>query len=780
MGGVAGKEAFAELNGTAASDGEVRRRIVVNGIVQGVGFRPFVYRQAVSQGLDGFIRNTSSGVMIEVQGAAAALSRFFDALSAQAPPLARIGSISVEDIPVRSEGGFIIDSSAEGSSVETLIPPDIALCDRCRAELSDPEDRRYGYPFINCTDCGPRYTIVERIPYDRPFTSMKGFVMCADCMREYRDPLDRRFHAQPDACPVCGPVVSLLDGSGEPLSGRDAIRDAAELLRQGRIVAVKGIGGFHLAVDARNGDAVRRLRQRKQREEKPFAVMVSGMETVKRLCLAGEGEEAALRSPEAPVVLLLKSEGYDLHDAVAPENARLGVMLPYSPLHALLMAYGMDVLVMTSANVSDEPVLHDDGEAFLRLAGIADAFLVHNRPIVQRCDDSVGLYVAGALRLVRRSRGFVPAPVVLDGDGPTLLATGGELKNTLCLLHGRNAILSQHLGDMKNYETWRFFGQTALHLQGLFRAVPELVVHDLHPDYLTTRWACEQRIPALGVQHHHAHLASCLAENREQGPAIGLLLDGTGYGPDGTIWGGEVLVGDAASAHRFASLERMPLPGGDAAVFQPWRAATGYLHRSFGNVPDLPFLDGLPSEQVAEMLDRRINSPETSSCGRLFDVIAAISGYAGSVTYEGQAAAALMHAAGGSVGVERFGYGIEDFGGRLQMLVSPIIRDSVDAVRRGMERAEISRRFHRTLCDMLCDIAARASAASGVRTVALSGGVFQNTLLFETLVTELQASGYRVLCHAAVPCNDGGLSLGQAVIGREYLRGKYGGVGESI
>lgn len=780
MGGMAGKTAVGTLNTVVESGSEVRRRALVNGIVQGVGFRPFVFRLAVSLGLDGFISNTSSGVLIEVQGAAGQLDLFFRTLSGEAPPLARIGSITSEDIPLCSVGGFSIDPSVDGSAVETLIPPDIAICDSCRRELFDPTDRRYRYPFINCTDCGPRFTIVERIPYDRPFTSMKGFSMCADCMKEYDDPLDRRFHAQPDACPVCGPEVALLDVSGERISRYDAIREAADFLRKGMIVAVKGVGGFHLAVDARNGDAVFRLRQRKQREEKPFAVMVSGMEVASRLCLLHEGETAALCSPEAPVMLLLKGDGYDLPEGVAPGNARLGVMLPYSPLHALLLECGPDVLLMTSANVSDEPVLHDDSEALVRLGGIADAFLMHNRPIVQRCDDSVALHLCGALRLIRRSRGYVPAPVVLDGDGPTLLATGGELKNTLCLLHGRNAILSQHLGDMKNFETWRFFGDTAHHLQALFRAVPELVVHDLHPAYLTTRWASEQQLPTLGVQHHHAHLASCLAENRERGPAIGLILDGTGYGPDGTIWGGEVLIGDASGAGRFAHFEQMPLPGGEAAIREPWRAATGYLLRCCGNLPALPFLEGRHADQVIELVNRSLNSPETSSCGRLFDVVAAISGLSDSVSYEGQAAAALMHAAGGLSGAERFSYEIEERSGRHHLLIAPLIRDVADAAQRGMGAAQISRRFHRTLCDMLCDIVARAGAVSGIRTVALSGGVFQNTLLFELLFSELQASGFRVLAHAEVPCNDGGLSLGQAVIGREYLRGRYRGVGESI
>ncbi|MGB8247949.1 MAG: carbamoyltransferase HypF [Chlorobium sp.] len=758
---------------------ETRLRVNVCGIVQGVGFRPFVYRLAHAFGLHGFIRNTSSGVLVEVQGPSDRLDGFLDALEHQAPPLARIselGRVEIACLPDSGNTGFIIDSSLQGSAVETLVPPDIATCEKCRAELFDAGNRRYRYPFINCTECGPRYTIVESIPYDRPFTSMKSFAMCGDCASEYLDPLDRRFHAQPDACAVCGPSVSLLDGYGEPVRTDDAIREAAARLNAGKIVAVKGIGGFHLAVDASNENAVRELRERKGREQKPFAVMMRDLACVGRFCLAGEAEAAALSSPEAPVVLLARRPDYALPEALAPGNGRLGVMLPYSPLHALLFEDGPDLLVMTSANFSDEPVLYDDREAFLRLRDIADFFLMHNRPILQRCDDSVAVHLSGALRLIRRSRGYVPAPVMLDRSGPPVLATGGELKNALCLMHARHAILSQHLGDMKNFETWSFFGDTVRHLKSLFRVDPELLVHDLHPGYLTTRWAMEQDIARLGVQHHHAHLAACLAENMESGPAIGLILDGTGYGPDGSIWGGEVLIGDACGADRFARLEYMPLPGGDSAILQPWRAALGYLFRSCSAVPDLPFLQGRAKSEVIELLEKNLSCPETSSCGRLFDVVASIAGVCSVVSYEGQAAVELMTAAQGSVGSEGFRYAVAEEGGCRVMQLSPLVRDVAAAAGDGMAPGEISRRFHRTLCDMLIDIAGMAARTTGIRQVALSGGVFQNMLLFETLVSELQGAGYRVLTHTGVPCNDGGLSLGQAAIGRQYLEGNYRGV----
>ncbi len=755
---------------------ETRLRVNVGGIVQGVGFRPCVYRLAYSFGQHGFIRNTPSGVLVEVQGSPARLEGFLDALEHQAPPLARITELGRVEIACLPGTGFFIDSSLQDGGVETLVPPDIAICEKCRAELFDAGNRRYRYPFINCTECGPRYTIVESIPYDRPFTSMKGFAMCGDCRSEYLDPLDRRFHAQPDACAVCGPSVSLLDGSGAPVLTGDAIREAAARLKEGKIVAVKGLGGFHLAVDALNGSAVRKLRERKGREEKPFAVMMRDLACVRRFCQVAEPEAAALSSPEAPVVLLVRHSACSLPEALTPGNGRLGVMLPYSPLHALLFEDGPDLLVMTSANFSDEPVLHDDQEALRRLQGIADLFLVHNRPIVQRCDDSVAVHLSGALRLIRRSRGYVPAPVMLARGGPTVLATGGELKNALCLMHARHAILSQHLGDMKNFETWSFFGDTVRHMKALFRAEPELLVHDLHPGYLTTRWASMQDIALLAVQHHHAHLAACLAENLESGPAIGLILDGTGFGPDGRIWGGEVLVGDAGGADRFARLEYMPLPGGESAILQPWRAALGYLFRSCSAVPDLPFLQGKAQEEVKELLEKNLSCPETSSCGRLFDVVASIAGVCGTVSYEGQAAVELMTAAQGSLGSKGFRYAVAEEDGCRIMQISPLVRDVAAAAGEGMAPGEISRRFHRTICDMLLDITGMAVRATGIRQVVLSGGVFQNMLLFETLVAELHAAGYRVLTHTGVPCNDGGLSLGQAAIGRQYLEGKYRGV----
>jgi len=758
-------------------EGCERRRILVAGIVQGVGFRPFVWRLAGRYGLDGFIRNTASGVLIEVEGRADCLDAFCEAMRSERPPLARITRVESELIvPVGDGSGFVISGSVDGEAMETLIPPDIAICDDCLEDLGEPGNRRYRYPFTNCTNCGPRYTIVERIPYDRPFTTMKGFDLCPDCRQEYDNPGDRRFHAQPNACPVCGPRVTLCDPAGRDSEAPDAIAAARSLLSCGSILALKGIGGFHLAVDASNDGAVRRLRQRKGREEKPFAVMVRDIVIARSLCTISEDEAAALTSPEAPIVLLRKNEGMALAPSIAPGNDRLGVMLPYSPLHWLLLHDGPEVLVMTSANLSEEPLACDNAEALDRLGGIADHFLMHDRPIALRCDDSVAMQIAGRMRMVRRSRGYVPAPIFLKEGGETVIGTGGELKNTLCLMKGPEAILSQHIGDMKNYEAYRHFDAVAAHLQDIFRTEATLVVHDLHPSYLTTQWALTRKVPILGVQHHHAHLASCLAENRYEGPAIGIMLDGSGYGTDGTVWGGEVLVGNAAEAFRFASMESMPLPGGDAAVRHVWRTALGYLHRSMASSDGLVCGSQLQSDKVVELLEKGTSLAETSSCGRLFDAVASICGVRHEVSYEGQAAVELMQAAGGRVADAGFNYGFEHRQGRWLMLVSPMVREIAAAVRSGADAGNISRRFHRTLAGMFSEVVRMAYLETGLKTVALSGGVFQNQLLLETLAHVLEMEGYRVLLHEQVPSNDGGLSLGQASIGREFLKGRYRGV----
>jgi hydrogenase maturation protein HypF len=771
---MAEREACGALSGSSQRE---RRRIEVGGIVQGVGFRPFVWRLAGRFELSGFIRNTASGVMIEVEGMPELLDRFEAALRDEAPPLAHIDSLVRQQIaPVEPEPGFVILESSGGESMQTLISPDIAVCPACLRDIADPSNRRYRYAFTNCTDCGPRYTIVEAVPYDRSFTTMKEFGMCPECQREYDDPADRRFHAQPNACPACGPKLELRDANGVRLEVGDEISAAGEMLAGGKILAIKGVGGFHLAVDASNEEAVRRLRERKGREEKPLAVMVRDLAAARALCDIGPEEEAALSSPQAPIVLLRKRPGLPLAASIAPGNDRLGVMLPYSPLHSLLMREGPEVLVMTSANFSEEPLVADNAEALERLAGIADAFLMHDRPIARRCDDSVVVHFARKVRMVRRSRGYAPAPIRLAESGPPVLGTGGELKNALCLVKGSEAFMSQHIGDMKNYEAYRHFDEVAAHMQRIFSAVAELLVHDLHPAYMTTRWAQEQSKPTLGVQHHHAHLASCLAEHRFGGPAIGLMLDGVGYGTDGTAWGGEVLVGEAAGAVRFASLEPMSLPGGDAAVRQVWRTALGWLHRSGVSPEGLECFRQPQAAQVLELLDKGVGTAESSGCGRLFDAVASICGLRHEAHYEGQAAIELMQAAGGRLADAGYSFGFERRHGRWLMLISPMLREIAAAVRAGAGAGEVAQRFHRTLVGMLAEVASMASHETGLKTVALSGGVFQNQLLTEALAHNLESNGYKVLMHEQVPTNDGGISLGQAVIGREFLRGNYRGV----
>ena len=756
---------------------EKRLRFFINGVVQGVGFRPFVFRLAKEAGFRGFIRNTSLGVCIEVQsGSAEKLGLFSRELFEKAPPLAKITSCEVTEIAVEEESDFFIVPSDDTGAIQTMVSPDFGICGDCRMELLDVSNRRYAYPFINCTNCGPRYTIIERVPYDRPYTSMKQFTMCPDCEAEYRDPMNRRFHAQPNACPDCGPVLDMLDQNGKTVDCIDPLEFALDMLRKGSIVAVKGIGGFHLAVNAFDAAAVCRLRKRKRREEKPFALMVKDIETAERFCRINDEERRALLSPQAPVVLLKQKEAF-FSDDVAPGNDRLGIMLPYSPLHVVMMERGPSVLVMTSANCSDEPIVIENSEAVERLGGIADGYLVHNRAIYLRCDDSVVVHMSGKIRPIRRSRGYAPSPILLSADGPPVFAAGAEIKNTVCLLKGKSAIVSQHIGDLKNYEAYSHFLKVSEHLQGIFQVSPELLVCDMHPSYLSTRWVWEQNdLPYLQVQHHHAHLASCLAENRCDDPVIGLILDGAGYGTDGTSWGGEVLIGDAAEVFRFASFEPVPLPGGDAAVFHPWKVAVGYLSCCFDTFPELAFLKGKDTSGVIQLLEKGINSPLTTSCGRLFDAVAAITGLRMDISYEGQAAIELMHAAG-TVEGEPYSCEMVSTGpDRWMLSVSSLIYGIVNDVRSGRSVSSISRNFHASLVVLLLTVIEKATAFSGIRKVALSGGVFQNILLFDALVSKLEKKGYTVLAHTQVPCNDGGISLGQAVIGREYLKGKYKGI----
>ncbi len=765
----------------------IRKEFRVNGIVQGVGFRPFIYNLASELGLSGSILNSSSGVAIETEGPAELITEFEEKLLSKAPPLSRILECSSKEIPVRNDSGFVILKSVSGKRADALISPDVALCDNCLREMRDPGNRRYQYPFINCTDCGPRFTIVHSIPYDRTNTSMKDFPLCPDCLAEYENPVDRRFHAQPNACPACGPAINLVKSTQGPgkddeeelssLSSREIVTRVQEILLGGSIVAVRGIGGFHLAVDATNNEAIQRLRERKGREEKPFAVMAKDMESIKDICSISEVEQAAVGSWQRPIVLLKQSGRKILAPAVAPENAYYGLMLPYSPLHHLLLDGPLRYLVMTSGNYTDEPIAISNQEAQTRLSGIADYFLFHNREILQRCDDSI-VRVAGnnKLSLVRRSRGFVPYPVFIGSkSSKRILACGPELKNTIAFLREDQVFISQHIGDLDNPEAFRFFKHCIHHLGKILEIEPDFLAYDLHPEYLSTKWALEQDLPGLGVQHHHAHLASVLADNNIEGPAIGIILDGTGYGEDGTIWGGEVLVGDASGYERFSWLKPFRLPGGTMAIKQPWRIALSLLDQEFGNefrnlpLPFMPVRDERQMENLIKMARSGLNSPLTSSCGRLFDGISALLGIKPLIAYEAQAAIALeMHAADEEKNIYNEAPDSIDSPGAMELSV--LLRMILKDLELKTDKRIIAARFHNTLAEMFTRSARLAQKYSGINRVALSGGVFQNVLFSRKITASLEREGFEVITHTRVPANDGGISLGQISVAEKMIQ----------
>lgn len=760
----------------------VRRQIEVSGIVQGVGFRPYVYRLAIGRQLTGNIRNTSAGVTIEVQGPAQGVEDFVAHLPTDAPPLAKITKVLVHEVPCNGESEFRILGSQGGEEVRTLISPDVAICPDCLHELLDPKDRRHKYPFINCTNCGPRFTIVRDIPYDRPRTSMAVFPMCPECQAEYDDPLNRRFHAQPNACWKCGPQIELWDREGKKIPCRDVLAEAAAGLHAGLIVAVKGLGGFHLAVDATNRAAVAHLRERKRRVEKPFAVMVPDIAAAREFCQVDTEAQAILESVQRPIVLLAKKHGSVIAAQVAPKNRDLGIFLPYTPLHYLLFAEGnFKALVMTSANLSEEPIAIDNAEAVSRLHGIADLFLVHNREILLRCDDSVVRVSGGKARQIRRSRGFVPVPVFLKEELPPILAVGGELKNTICLTKGSNAFLSQHVGDLENVESYKFFGEAIEHLSRILEIKPEIVAYDLHPDYFSTRWAQHQSgVRLIGVQHHHAHVASCMAENQLDGRVIGFALDGTGYGTDGRIWGGEVLTAGYESFERAAHLEYIPLPGSSSAIREPWRMAVSYLAHYFGDEflkLDVSFVRGLDrkkTELLLKMMHRRVNSPLTSSCGRLFDAVAALAGIRQKVNYEAQAAIELEMALEASEENDAYPFALLPAGKTWIISARPMFEALLKDLRAGVPVGAISRRFHNGLVEVFAQVAGLVRERTRLDRVCLSGGTFNNLYLFERLQKRLAANGFFVFTHSEVPAGDGGLSLGQALVAahrRNSLRG---------
>jgi hydrogenase maturation protein HypF len=769
-----------------------RKHVHVRGIVQGVGFRPFVYNLAHTLGLAGYIFNSSSGVTIEIEGSDAEINTFLDTLRSDPPHLAAITAIEIGDVPVLGQAGFSILESHEEKGGFSLISPDAGTCDACWHDFGDPLNRRFGYPFTNCTHCGPRYTIIQDIPYDRATTTMSGFTMCAACAAEYKDPTNRRFHAQPNACPVCGPSLALVAPGTQPdnssFADRDSlsiIRRARALLRAGNILAVKGLGGFLLACDAGNGTAVAELRRRKRRSDKPFALMARDLASVRSICEASPLDEAALLSVRRPIVVLPRAAHARVSAEVAPGNDTLGIMLPYTPLHYLLFSDSPDApsefpaLVMTSGNLSEEPIVVSNAEALRQLDGVADWFLLHNRDIWTRADDSVVRVFDGRERVLRRSRGFVPQTVDLGIDLDEVLAVGGELKNTFCLTKAHYAILSQHIGDLENFETMQFFEETLARLQRVFRVSPRAVAYDLHPRYWSTRLALALSIEQkLGVQHHHAHIASCMAENHLRGQVIGVAFDGTGYGTDGKIWGGEFLVADFTGFTRRAHLRYVPLPGGDAAVRQPWRMGLSYLRDAFGQrIPDtLARFSGVKEKQIElvnTMLTKDIQTVETSSCGRLFDAVAAILGIAHEVSFEGQAAIALETAATrageGSRSLEHYPFDIEA-ADPMVVDLRATIRALAEEAAQGNPKEEISARFHNTLAAAIVEVCARIRRIEGLDRVCLSGGTFQNLYLLERTMVELRRRDFDVFLHAQVPANDGGIALGQAVIANELLQ----------
>jgi len=751
------------------ADEVTAEKLHVNGIVQGVGFRPFVYQLAEKYGLKGEVANTSSGVSIHVEGLAAQIAAFEQDLAAKSPPLAHIVEITRQPANLNNFAGFAIVQSKDETEISTLISPDVSVCDDCRAELFDPADRRYHYPFINCTNCGPRYTIIDDIPYDRPKTSMRHFKMCAQCQAEYDDPANRRFHAQPNACAACGPRVALYDNLKGGIGPQDPIMQAAELLKKGCILAIKGLGGFHLAVDAANSEAVRRLRNRKLREEKPLALMSYDLAAIRRYAEVDPDEEHLLSSIQRPIVLVKKKLSGLICEAVAPRNRYFGVMLPYTPLHYLLLEHDFTALVMTSGNLSEEPIAIDNDEAFKRLAGIADFFLVHNREIYLRSDDSIVKQTAGARRFIRRSRGFVPIPVFLRKKVPPILACGAELKNTICLTKQDKAFLSQHIGDLENIATYDFLKLTAGHLKRILDIHPEIVACDQHPDYLSTRFAREQTAtPLIQVQHHHAHIVSCMAEHKLDGAVIGLAFDGTGYGTDGAVWGGEILIVEAHDFTRAGHLAYVAMPGSTAAIKEPWRMAVSYLQDAYGpgvGGLNLPGLEGLEREKltvVSEMIAKGINSPPTSSLGRLFDGVAAICGIRRRVNFEGQAAMELeMLAAESAESIYDYEW---DRGSVRRILPAPIIRGLVADIRNGVSLPEIGAKFHQTLICLFADLCEALRRENALNRVVLSGGCFQNATLLTGLIRKLKQNGFEVFSHEKVPTNDGGISLGQAVV----------------
>ncbi len=757
-----------------------RVSIVISGAGQGVGFRPFIFHLANGLGLTGFVCNNSMGIMIEAEGLAEKLELFLKRIPDEKPANSFIQNYQYSFLDLQGFSKFVINESDEQTLKTAVVLPDIAICPQCLEEIFNSSNRRYLYPFTNCTHCGPRFSIIESLPYDRANTSMKEFSMCVDCAEEYNSPEDRRFHAQPNACPECGPHLELWDAKKEVLAAhQEALSQAVENIKNGKVVAVKGIGGFHLFVDAHSEESVCLLRQRKRREEKPFAVMFPSIEAAETQCVISSIERSLLLSGESPIVLLAKKKDIDpakaIVPSVAPGNPCLGVMLPYSPLHHILMRELGRAVVATSANLSEEPICRDENEAVQRLDAIADVFLVNNRPIVRSIDDSVVRVMAGRPLVIRRARGYAPLPVMTKTEGPGVLSTGGHLKNTVALNINDNVFISQHIGDLQAKESLQSFQKALDSLKGLYECSPEYIACDLHPDYLSTKFAEDTGLPLIKVQHHYAHIVACMAENQIDGTVLGISWDGTGYGPDGTIWGGEFLKANLANYERVAHLKTFMLPGGDKAAIEPRRVAVSILHDlsggSFGGYSDLAPVKAFAPEQLdllKNMLDKKINTPATSSVGRLFDAVASFLDIKQTLRFEGQAAMGLEYIISEVDTEDVYNFTVDEDEGKQILNWTIMIQEIIKDIRDGIESKVISAKFHNTLVEMAINIAKKA----GEERVVLSGGCFQNRYLTERMIRRLRQEGFKPYWHQLVPPNDGGISLGQAICGVHRLAKK--------
>ncbi len=767
----------------------IAKKIDITGLVQGVGFRPFLFQLAHEHGLKGEVLNTSQGVSAVVEGCFDSLNSFCKDIYTKTPPLAYIMDIQSDDMPIQGYKGFIISkSTTKKNSSSALISPDVCVCQNCIDEMKNPENRRFAYPFINCTNCGPRYTIIKNIPYDRSKTSMNVFTMCQDCQKEYNDPLDRRFHAQPNACHVCGPHVFLVDNQGKTIANDIAeigkhlvIEKATKLLKKGYILAVKGLGGFHLAVDAYNHNAVASLRSRKKRPDKPFALMVQSVQAALEFVHISSQEKDLLESNARPIVLLkkrLNQKKSNLAPDISPNNSHIGIMLPYTPLHYLLLEKGSPTLVMTSGNKNGYPLSIDNKDAMDSFSHIADFFLFHNRDIYFRVDDSIVQVQNKTSSFLRRSRGYAPLPVVLTKDIPSILACGGGLKSTICLTKNNKAFLSQHIGDLNNEQVFLFYKNSIEHLRRILDIEPEIIAHDLHPGYMSTSYANQMQetlgIKNIAVQHHHAHAVSCMAENGIDEEVIAITLDGPGLGTDGKIWGGEVMTCTTRSFERKVHLEYIPMPGGEAAIIEPWRMACAYLFSAFGEdflEIGIPFIKDIGQVKllfISEMIKKNINSPLTSSCGRFFDAVASIIGIRHKISFESQSAMELQAQSEKSAD---FGYNFEfkktknnDGKTITKINVMPSIKQIVQDLNNKIDKSVIGKKFHSTVIDIFTKAAVEVSQDTGIQKTVLSGGVFNNTIILEGIVQRLEQKKITVYTHTKVPCGDGGISLGQAVV----------------